>query len=275
MAVALVALAAPPPAAARDKNCCFAVSVAVWGGYSVQYGTNPTHPYTGTYGANWTWATRELVSYKSGGLRDLGSKVGVEYGEVWDVSQHRFGTDATQDPVPCQETHFETVNRMGIHFIDSAASRLSLGETPTGKSAINVGLGGPYAQVGPSCTLGEEGNHAGDFNLDPWSYTIPGPPVKFFRIANQGDRFRPPDFDGGTFTYSHPYEDAGVVSPHAFTGQSRVSVNIAYFPKSDLGKRKKQLEQCERLNEGTCGPRGYPHFPVTEQDLSGVPSANP
>lgn len=275
-AIAALGLAAPAGAGAKTKNCCFATSVAVFGGYSTQYGSNPVHPYTGRYGASWTWATRELVAYKHGELRDLGSKVIVDYYEEWDVSKHRFGTDADQDPVPCEATSFTTpTNRMGLHFIDSAATRLGLSETPAGKPAIEVGLGGPYAQVGPNCTLGEEGDHAGEFNLDPWSFTVPGPPAKFLRTASRGDVFWPHDFNGGTLTYSHPYEDAGVVSPHAFTGQSTVSVRLKYFPKSDLDAQGKQLKRCEHIGEGTCGTLEYPHSPVTDQDLSGVPAANP
>lgn len=272
MAVATVALAAPASAGARDRNCCFAVSVEVAGGYSVQYGSNPTHTHTGRYGAASGWATRELVSYKNGGLPDLGSKVSSYYQEFWNVNERRFGTDATQDPVPC-----DPIDPTGTFFIDSAASLLSLGETPAGKPAVNVGLGGPYDRIGGRlrCTYGEEGDHAGEFHHDPWTFAVPGPSAKFFRIASQGDKFRPPDyFSGGALSYSHPYEDAGQVAPHAFTGQSKVSVRINYFPRSHLDDRKKRLEQCEVIGLGTCGRRVFP-FPITAQDLSGVPAANP
>lgn len=273
MAAAAVALAAPASAGARDKNCCFAVSVGVSGGYSVQYGTNSEHSRTGDYFVSWVWAARELASYKSGRLGNLGSRVTVQYAESSNISQLSLGphgsSDATQEPVPCDKA--QSFNTPGAYFIDSTASQLSLGETPAGKPAITVGLDSPYEQVGPNCPTGEEGDHADKFNLNPWSYTIPGPATKFLRIANQGDTFTPPDFDRGTLTYSHPYGSPSGASPHAFTGTEAVSLRIVYFPKSKLRARKKQLKQCS--NPTSCRPH-FPNHGNLLQDLNGVPDAH-
>jgi hypothetical protein len=273
MALLALAMSIPTPAAGKDRNCCFSASVSVGGGYFVQYGSNPRHPYTGDYGASWAWDTRELVAYKNGELRDLGSKVAVAYIEYWDVNQHRFGTDAEQVPVACSPATFLTPNR-GYSFVASDATRLSLGRSPAGRPAITVGLGAPYARIGPSnCTLGDEGDHAGEFSLDPWSYTVPGPALRFLRTANQGDNFLPSEFSGSA--YSHPYEDAGVVSPHAFTGQTNVVTRLKYFPESDLEERQKTLKNCDGHGDEDCGPDFMASGPDLLQNLSGVPGANP
>jgi hypothetical protein len=254
-------LAVPASAVARAKNCCFAISINVHGTYTVDYGDTPNYSRTGSHSAEWFWETREIVDYSNGYLRIRQAKVAVEFSEGSSVKQLSLGSmgssNATQEPVPCNPATFDTPfvpPNKGDAFIPTGASRLSLGST-AGKPTITVGLGGPYAQIRANCDTGEEGDHAGVFNLDPWSYTIPGRPAKFFQIANQGDKFTPDSFSGGTLTYSHPYGGPpSGASPHSFTGTSAVSLRIIYFPKSKLPIRKKQLSQCTSGAHCPLGP---------------------
>lgn len=225
----------------------------------MDYGDNAQYSRTGTAGMEWFWEVREIAGYSHGRLRSRRARVYVDFAEGWAVKQLSFGphgsSDATQEPIPCNPSTFDTKYRDDT-FIPTRASNLSLDRTPGGKPTITVGLGSPYAQIEQNCPTGEEGDHALEFNLDPWSYTIPGPAIKFLQIASSGDKFAPPKFSGGTLTYSHPYGDPPGASPHSFTGSSTVSLRIVHFPKSKLPAREKQLKQC--TTQSRCHLAGLP-----------------
>jgi hypothetical protein len=249
LAVLVVALAVPASAPASANNCCFAISINVVGGYSVDYGDTANYSRTGGYSSNWRWETREIADYSNGYLHIRHARVSVFFNESSSVKQYSLGSNgssnATQEPIPCNPAYFNTFNVANSNtFVPTKASRLSLGSTPEGKPTITVGLSGPYAQIRANCATGEEGDHALEFNLDPWSFTIPGPRKRFLPNARLGDKFTPPRFSGGTLTYSHPYGDPPGASPHSFTGSSTVSLRIVHFPKSKLRIREKQLSQC-------------------------------
>lgn len=249
LAVLVAALAVPASAPASANNCCFAISINVAGRYGVDYGDTASYARTGGYSSNWRWETREIADYSNGYLRSRQARVWVFFDESSDVKQYSLGSNgssnATQQPVPCNPTYFNTFNvANGNTFIPTKASQLSLGSTPEGKPTITVGLGGSYARISANCATGEEGDHALEFNLDPWSYTIPGPRTTFLPSARRGDKFTPPASSGGTLTYSHAYGNPPGASPHSFTGSSTVSLRIVHFPKSKLPLRKKQLSQC-------------------------------
>jgi hypothetical protein len=253
LVLVVVALCAAPATVHAGTNCCFELAADGHQSAKVDYGSDESTFYNGSYTLVRAWSIRSIVAFhettfrKRPSLIDKATEGRLITGEEELLTQKTARKDASghpiRDPLKCKPG-------AGFQGGDSEPAPMRGGvalQQGSGGYRLRLDAGPLFNTQPPQCPGGADFSLHRNLHADSPGFQVKPPNRRFLRVANGGDH-KSRTFHFGPYSVTH----GNVAGLHTFTGEATLDVKFRWFPKRKLREERRRLRGIECPQDLMC-----------------------